>query len=241
MAGHTVQDPEMAFPTSHRSLRMMPVLGISDLWTFLLGTVAIVLLPGPNSLFVLATAAQRGVRAGYLGAAGVFLGDAVLMTLSAAGVASLLKAYPTFFMVIKYAGAVYLGYLGLTMLVAAWRRWRGRSGTVPQLVKSAEKVATGNPFRRAAVISLLNPKAILFFVSFFIQFVEPGYPRPALTFLALGAIVQITSALYLSLLIFAGTYLAAQFRARRRLAAGMTSGVGALFLGFGLKLATSSL
>lgn len=220
---------------------MMPVLGISDLWTFLLGTVAIVLLPGPNSLFVLSTAAQRGVRAGYLGAAGVFLGDAVLMTLSAAGVASLLKAYPPLFMVIKYAGAAYLGYLGLGMLLAAWRRWRGRSGAVPQPAKPVEKAVTGNPFHRAAVISLLNPKGILFFVSFFIQFVDPGYPHPALTFLTLGAIVQITSALYLSLLIFTGTYLAAQFRSRRRLAAGMTSGVGALFLGFGLKLATSSL
>ena len=83
--------------------------GITDIWTYVLGTFAIILLPGPNSLFVLSTAAQRGVRHGYRAAAGVFVGDAVLMVLSAAGVASLLQAYPPLFIVIKYAGAAYLG------------------------------------------------------------------------------------------------------------------------------------
>ncbi|MBF9127514.1 leucine efflux protein LeuE, partial [Plantactinospora sp. S1510] len=107
---------------------MIPsVLGITDIWTYLLGTVAIILLPGPNSLFVLSTAAKTGVRTGYRAAAGVFVGDAVLMALSAAGVASLLTAHPPIFMVIKYAGAAYLGYLGLSMLRGAWRRWRTRN------------------------------------------------------------------------------------------------------------------
>src|SRR3954468_4824711 len=84
------------------------MLGITDFWTYVLGTAAIVLLPGPNSIFVLTVGAQRGVRAGYRAAAGVFLGDAVLMVLAAAGVASLLRTYPPLFMVIKYAGAAYL-------------------------------------------------------------------------------------------------------------------------------------
>jgi len=97
-----------------------------------------------------------------------------------------------------------------------------------------------HPFRRAAVISLLNPKAILFFVSFFIQFVEPGYAHPALPFLVLGAVVQLFSGLYLTALIFGGRFLAGQFRRRRRLAAGAAAGVGALFVGFGVKLATAS-
>ncbi|WP_184533301.1 leucine efflux protein LeuE [Micromonospora polyrhachis] len=220
---------------------MSPVLGITDIWTYVLGTIAIVLLPGPNSLFVLSVAARRGISTGYRAAAGVFVGDTVLMVLSAAGVASLLKAYPPIFLVIKYAGAAYLGYVGLTMLRGAWRRWRTRNdlGT-PRLIDAAEPAMVRSPFRRAAVISLLNPKAILFFVSFFIQFVDPHYAYPALSFLLLGLIAQVTSALYLSLLIFAGAYLAAQFSQRRRLAAGMTTGIGALFLGFGVKLATAS-
>jgi leucine efflux protein len=219
---------------------MAGVLGITDIWTYVLGTVAIILLPGPNSLFVLTTAAKTGVRAGYRAATGVFLGDAVLMALSAAGVASLLKAYPPIFMVVKYAGAAYLGYVGLMMLRGAWRRWRARHDpAAPRLVDSGP-AAADRPFRRAAVISLLNPKAILFFISFFIQFVDPGYPYPALSFLVLGLIAQVTSAVYLTMLIFAGTYLAAQFRTRRRLAAAVSTGIGALFLGFGIKLATAS-
>ncbi|AVT37530.1 leucine efflux protein LeuE [Plantactinospora sp. BB1] len=219
---------------------MTGVLGITDIWTYVLGTVAIILLPGPNSLYVLTTAAKTGVRAGYRAAAGVFLGDAVLMVLSAAGVASLLKAYPPIFMVIKYGGAAYLGYVGLMMLRGAWRRWRTRNDPTVAPLVDTRPAAADRPFRRAAVISLLNPKAILFFISFFIQFVDPAYPYPALSFLLLGAIAQVTSALYLTMLIFTGTFLAAQFRRRRRLAAGVTTGIGALFLGFGIKLATAS-
>ncbi|SIR44164.1 leucine efflux protein LeuE [Micromonospora avicenniae] len=221
---------------------MAGVLGITDIETYVLGTVAIILLPGPNSLFVLSTAAKRGVAAGYRAAGGVFLGDGVLMFLSAAGVASLLKAYPPLFLVIKYAGAAYLGYMGLTMLRGAWRRWRDRDDpTTPRLIDASEPAEMRGPFRKALVISLLNPKAILFFVSFFIQFVDPAYHWPALSFVLLGLIAQLASALYLTTLIFTGTFLATQFRRRRRLAAGATTGIAALFLGFSAKLATASM
>jgi leucine efflux protein len=98
------------------------MFGVTDLWTYVIGTVAIILLPGPNSLFVLSTAAQRGVKAGYQAAFGVFLGDSILMFASAAGVASILRAYPPLFYVIKYVGAAYLGYLGIKMIIGAVRR-----------------------------------------------------------------------------------------------------------------------
>lgn len=212
--------------------------GITDIWAFTAGAFFIVLLPGPNSLFVLSTAAQRGVRQGYQAAAGVFTGDTVLMVLSAAGVASLLKSHPLLFNMVKYAGAGYLAWIGVQMLRSAWRSWRTPVTDVPE---AAAPAPAGRPFRRALMISLLNPKAILFFVSFFIQFVDPGYGAPALSFLILGAICQAFSVAYLSSLIFGGTYLANWFRRRRRLAAGMASGVGALFLGFGAKLATTGL
>ncbi|BBH64261.1 putative membrane protein [Actinoplanes sp. OR16] len=219
----------------------MTVLGITDFWTYVLGVVAIILLPGPNSIFVLTVGARRGVRAGYLAASGVFLGDAVLMILSATGVASLLKTYPAVFMVLKYAGGAYLAYVGVNIIRSAWKRWRDRADAAPLAESMAEEPpGMRSPFRRAAVISLLNPKAILFFISFFIQFVQPGYAHPELSFLVLGAVVQFFSLLYLSALIFGGRFLAGQFRARRRLAAGAATGVGALFVGFGIKLATAS-
>lgn len=223
--------------------------GVIDLPTYLVGLVLIVLLPGPNSMYVLAVGARDGVRAGYAAACGVFTGDAVLMTLSAAGVASVLQANAIVFDVLKYLGAGYLGWLALGLLRAAVRtlhaagsRHRGEpldpdaAAEVAALVRSTH----GHVYRRALVVSLLNPKAILFFIAFFVQFVDPAYPRPWLSFLVLGTFAEIVSALYLTALILAGTRLAAAFRERRRLAAGGTSLVGVVFLGFAVKLATAS-
>ncbi|MFI6039872.1 leucine efflux protein LeuE [Streptomyces sp. NPDC051315] len=214
------------------------MFGVIDLPTYLAGLVLIVLLPGPNSLYVLSVAARRGVRAGYTAAAGVWCGDTVLMTLSAAGVASLLQGNAVLFGIVQYAGAGYLTWLAVGMLRAAWGMWRERRSAEPAVAEAA--VPDERPFRRALVISLFNPKAILFFVAFFVQFVDPGYAHPALSFVVLGAFAQLASFLYLSALIFGGTKLAASFRRRRRLAAGATSAAGALFLGFAVKLSLAS-
>ncbi|MGH8445468.1 MAG: leucine efflux protein LeuE [Solimonas sp.] len=213
------------------------MLGITDIATYVIGVVIIVLLPGPNSMFVLSVAARDGVRAGYRAAGGVFVGDLVLMVLAAAGVASLLRAYPQLFFMLKWAGAGYLAWLGLNMLRSAWRTWHRDPAVI---AAQAAALPTVRPFRRALTISLLNPKAILFFLSFFIQFVDRSYPYPALSFAVLGSIAQAASFLYLSTLIFSGHRLAAAFRSRRRLSAGATGGVGALFLSFSARLATAA-
>ncbi|MFJ8589106.1 leucine efflux protein LeuE [Streptomyces sp. NPDC093595] len=217
------------------------MLGVTDLPTYLAGLVLIILLPGPNSLYVLSVAARRGVRTGYVAASGVWCGDTVLMTLSAAGVASLLQANALLFGIVKFAGAGYLTWLAVGMLRAAWSMWRTRRERVAEeLGEAAPAPATERPFRRAFVISLLNPKAILFFIAFFVQFVDPAYQYPALSFVVLGSLAQAASVLYLTLLIFTGTHLAAAFRRRKRLSAGATSAAGALFLGFAVKLSLSS-
>ncbi|GCB46524.1 L-lysine permease [Streptomyces sp. NL15-2K] len=143
------------------------MLGVIDLPTYLAGLVLIVLLPGPNSLYVISVAARRGVRAGYTAAAGVWCGDTVLMTLSAAGVASLLQANAVLFGIVKYAGAGYLTWLAIGMLRAAWAMWRTRR---ERSADDSTAVATDErPYRRALVISLFNPKAILFCVAFFVR------------------------------------------------------------------------
>ncbi|MFD9097149.1 leucine efflux protein LeuE [Streptomyces collinus] len=218
------------------------MFGVIDLPTYLAGLVLIVLLPGPNSLYVLSVAARRGVRAGYTAAAGVWCGDTVLMTLSAAGVASLLQANAVLFGIVKYAGAGYLTWLAIGMLRAAREMWRTRRERVLENAASEEDTAPAaeRPLRRAFVVSLFNPKAILFFVAFFVQFVDPGYAYPALSFVVLGAFAQLASVLYLSALIFGGTRLAAAFRRRKRLSATATSAAGALFLGFAVKLSLAS-
>ncbi len=212
------------------------MLGVTDLPTYLVGLVLIILLPGPNSLYVLSVAARKGTRTGYRAAAGVFTGDAVLMTLAALGAASLLQTTPLLFAVVKYAGAAYLAWMAFGMLRTARMLWRHRGAPEGAHEERAEDAPGENPFRRALVISLVNPKAILFLVSFFVQFVDPSYAYPAVSFVVLGALLQLGSFLYLTTLILSGTRLANAFRRRRALSAGATSAAGALFLGFAVKL-----
>ncbi|MGW0395151.1 leucine efflux protein LeuE [Streptomyces sp. NPDC003042] len=217
------------------------MLGVTDLPTYLAGLVLIVLLPGPNSLYVLSVAARSGVREGYKAACGVFTGDTVLMVLAAAGAGALLQATPLLFTVVKLLGAGYLAWLAVGMMRTAWGMWRDRKVRQEELLTGEEPAgaAAVRPYRRALVVSLVNPKAILFLLSFFVQFVDPGYAYPALSFLLLGAVSQLVSFLYLSTLIFTGTRLSAAFRRRKALSAGATSAASVLFLGFAAKLAVS--
>ena len=222
----------------------MSFYGVTDLWTYVMGAFGIILLPGPNSLYVLSVATARGVRAGFQGAYGVFVGDTILLLCTALGAASLLRTHPAAFMVVKYAGAAYLFWGGLNLLWGALKGLRGQADAV-QVTADASTTATAvqmqKPFKRALVISLLNPKAILFLLSFFVQFIDPAYAQPEVPFLILSAILMTFSALYLTALIFTGARLAQAFRQRQRLSSGLSSLVGGLFVWFGTKLATASL
>jgi leucine efflux protein len=217
----------------------MSFYGVTDIWTYVIGAFGIILLPGPNSLFILSVATARGVKAGYQGAFGVFLGDVVLLALTALGAAGLLHTYPALFIFVKYAGAAYLTWVGLNLVWAAIRKWRLTD--TPEEMASIVPAHLRHPFKRALLISVLNPKAILFLLSFFVQFIDPSYPNPAIPFLILSAIVMTFSATYLSVLIFMGATLAQGFRSRKNLSASLSSAVGALFVWFGLKLANASL
>jgi leucine efflux protein len=170
---------------------------------------------------------------------GVFLGDTILLMLTALGAAGLLHTYPALFMLVKYAGAAYLGWLGINLIWSAIQKLRHKEAVTTATPAAAQNLQ--NPFKRALFISLLNPKAILFLLSFFVQFIDPNYPTPAVPFLILSAVVMIFSSLYLSALIFLGARLAQGFSKRKRLSAGLSSGVGGLFVWFGAKLAAASL
>lgn len=223
----------------------MSFYGVTDIWTYALGAFGIILLPGPNSMYVLSVATLRGVRAGYAAACGVFVGDSVLLGLTALGAAGLLRTYPAMFMVVKYAGAAYLGWIGLQLLRSALRGWLAATNAdapaAPTPPARLPPEAAGRPFHRALVISLLNPKAILFLLSFFVQFIDPTYAQPLWPFLIQSVILMTFSALYLFALIHAGAHMAQSFARRRRLSAGLNTGVGSLFLWFGAKLATANL
>ncbi|WP_179995113.1 leucine efflux protein LeuE [Acinetobacter sp. YH16053] len=220
------------------------MFGITDLSTFIIGTTLIVLLPGPNSLYVMSVASRFGIRTGYAAAFGVFTGDLILIVCTILGAASLLHAFPWLFTLLKVVGALYLGYLGIKLLIAAYKTWFPQTRTSHANLSTT---ATSNttervhPYRTALMISVINPKAILFYLSFFVQFVNPDYTYPMLSFAVLAIVLQIISMGYLSILIFSGVKLASYFNQRYKIAAICVASIGILFCGFGFRLASSTL
>lgn len=211
-------------------------LGVHSFWEFLLGTIIIVLLPGPNSLYVITASARHDHRRGWQAASGIFTGDTLLMLATASGAASFMKLFPTAFMVFKGAGAVYLGYLGVQLIRQAFMRWQLSDGSATALQVSTDGAKEPQPFWRALTLSLTNPKAILFFLAFFTQFVREDAPSPALAYLSLGIVVQVCSLLYLWLLIVAGARLKSRFQSQHRMASASMGLVGVFFLGFAFRM-----
>ena len=211
--------------------------GIIDLYQYIAGVIAVILVPGPNSLYCLSVAGQYGARNAYRVIAGIILGDSILILATIFGAGALMRAYPPIFHVIKLAGGLYLAWLGYNLLKGGWLAWQTRRNTQPV----TPKIQKQRFFRRALTLSLMNPKAILFFLSFFTQFVRADAPNPVLSFLVLGLILQCVSFSYLNVLAFAGARLSQFFPRSRALAAIGMAGVGLLFIGFAVKLWTASL
>ena len=226
----------------------MHALGIHSFWEFFIGTVIIVVLPGPNSLYVITASARLGERAGWRAAWGIFTGDTILMIATAAGAASMMTLFPTAFMAMKAVGAIYLGWIGLQLLRDGWQRWRASMPSpgeqpTPDEQPTPEQGLVPNsaaPFWKALGLSLTNPKAILFFIAFFTQFVRPDAPSAALAYLSLGVVVQVVSLSYLALLIYAGLKLQGAFSAHPRWAAFGILVVSLCFLGFAVSILLSA-
>ena len=197
---------------------MFENLGILNIGTYIIGVIFIILVPGPNSLYVLKSSATFGYKKGYQAALGVFTGDAVLIMLSFLGVAS-----------VRYLGAAYLLYLGLKILYATFMQKKGHHEDKP--------LKAENAFNKALILSLTNPKAILFYVSFFIQFIDFNYSHPAVSYGVLALILETVSFLYLSFLIYSGTKLSQFFRHKKQAAKVGNSTIGLFFMGFAAKLA----
>lgn len=209
--------------------------GIIDFPTYLLGTIFTILLPGPNSLFVLTIAIQKGWRSGAWGAIGIFIGDSILMIAVALGAATLLLSSPLIFNVLRTLGALYLVWMGFGLLRSGLKRWN-RELSVEVEGDLQGRIMRLHPLAAALTLSLTNPKAILFFIAFFSQFIRPDFVRPLHTFLYLAIVLQIMSMAYLACLIGVGQASLKFFQARPRLAAALWMLAGILFIGFAIRL-----
>jgi leucine efflux protein len=203
-------------------------IGITDVWQLIVATIVFLMLPGPGTFCVLTCAAQRGLRGGFAATVGIMLGDAVLMLLAAIGVAALLQAHPLVFKGMQYVGAAYLAYLGVRLLIAR----SGQGGAPVPFSQVAD-------FRRGFLVTIINPKAIVFYMAFFPLFIEPAMHRGSLTFIAMGAVISSCTLLYGSLLVFVGNTAARRLASNRRIAAFASKAAGIFLIGFGLKLTTN--
>ncbi|MDO6583517.1 leucine efflux protein LeuE [Photobacterium sp. 2_MG-2023] len=211
---------------------MFAEYGVLNFWAYVVGAIFIVLLPGPNSLFVLKIGMGQGIRQGYLAATGVFIGDAVLIFCAYAGVATLIQTTPILFTLVRYLGAIYLLFLGGKIVYSAFQS-RESAEISPTL--QGKKV-----FRKALILSLTNPKAILFYVSFFVQFIDMSYASPGVPFLILAVVLEIISLIFLSVLIIAGAYITQLVRASKGMQKIGNALMGTLFIGFAARLAMSN-
>lgn len=211
--------------------------GIVDFSSYLLGTLFIILLPGPNSLYVLSVSTQQGWRSGVWGAIGIFMGDTVLMLAVALGAASLLISSPLLFQWVRIAGAIYLAWMGVGLLRSGLHRWSQESSSCHNSASDVSvRLMQLHPLIAALSLSLTNPKAIFFFIAFFSQFIRPDFPNPGLTFIYLAVVLQMMSMAYLGALIFIGQSCSRYFVRHPRLSGSLWFLTGLLFMGFAIRL-----
>ncbi|MCU0814361.1 MAG: LysE family transporter [Burkholderiaceae bacterium] len=201
------------------------MLGITDFGAFCAAILLFLALPGPGTFALLTSTGKGGFRAGAAATAGLIAGDQVLLWLAVAGVAALLAAHPAAFRAVQAAGAAYLAWIGLRLLLA-----RAAGGVSPVRIEPRHYA------RQAFFITLLNPKAIVFYMAFFPLFIDPATHRGLPTFAAMAlTIALITAAYCLALCAFAHA-VARQVRAHQRLAIVLQRLAGVVLIGFGWRL-----
>ncbi|VTM70642.1 Leucine efflux protein [Raoultella planticola] len=160
----------------------------------------------------------------------MFIGDAVLMLLAFAGVATLIKTTPVLFNIVRYLGAIYLLWLGGKMLYSVLTQREGHADAGAEPGSAILK--------RSLTLSLTNPKAILFYVSFFVQFIDVSAKTPGLAFFILALTLEVISFMYMSFLILSGSFVTRYVKTRKKLAKIGNSLIGLVFVGFAARLAT---
>lgn len=216
---------------------MLAELGIEHLGWFVLSGWLLNLTPGPDVLYIVSSALRSGVRAGIVAALGITAGCFVHIVAAGLGVSALMATSAMAFSVLKWVGAAYLLYVGVQLLLSK----------APDAIKieagSADSVTAGglkSLFFRGFWTNALNPKVALFFLAFVPQFIAPGAAHPTAAFLLLGVLFNLNA-----IPINIGYAVLAAWAARRT--AAIQRGMhwldrlaGALFVGFGIKLALSA-
>lgn len=201
------------------------MLAITDYPAFVIAILVFLAIPGPGNLALISSTTQGGIRGGLAATFGVIAGDQILMWCAVAGVAALLKAYPAAFAAVQWLGAAYLAWLGGRMLLA-----KPGQGSVL-------KLAPRHFAKQAFLITLLNPKAIVFYMAFFPLFINPSQQPGFLTFGVMALTVAGLTFLYGLTAVLLSHHMAERVRANPRISNAFTKLAGIFLIGFGIRLA----
>ena len=203
------------------------MFGVADYGAFVAAIIIFLAIPGPGNLALITSTSKGGIAGGLAATFGIIAGDQVLMWLAVAGVATLLTTYPAAFHAVQWLGAGYLAWLGLRMLLA-------KPGDRPVL-----NIEPRHYFKQAALITLLNPKAIIFYMAFFPLFVDPSRHQGMLTFGVMAATIASLTFAYGLVAVLLTHHLAERLRSNPLIGRVLEKLAGVFLLGFGVKLAMS--
>ena len=207
------------------------MFGITNYSAFVIAFILLLLLPGPGNLALITSTSKGGIKGGLAATLGVIAGDQVLMWMAIAGVAALLSAYPTAFQAVQWLGAAYLVWLGVKLLLA-------KAGDKPIL-----NIRPSHFFHQAMMITLLNPKAIVFYMAFFPLFINPNIVKQAnqawLTYGAMSATIITLTFLYGLIAVLLTHFMAERIRSNPRITSALQKLAGVFLIGFGVKLVLS--
>ncbi len=201
------------------------MFGVADYGAFVAAIIVFLAIPGPGNLALITSTSKGGVRGGLAATLGVIAGDQVLLWAAVAGVAAVLAAYPPAFYAVQWLGAAYLAWLGFRMVTA-------KPGNQPVI-----NIQPRQYFRQAGLITLLNPKAIVFYMAFFPLFVDPALHQGLLTFGVMAVTIAALTFLYGLVVVLLTHFMAERLRANPKVGQWLERMAGVFLIGFGLKLA----
>ena len=202
-------------------------IGVADYGAFVVAVLVFLAIPGPGNLALITSTGKGGLAGGVAATIGVIVGDQMLLWSAVAGVSALMLAYPAAFHAVQWLGALYLAWLGMRMLLA-------KPGAAPIL-----RIRPRHYFRQALLITLLNPKAIVFYLAFFPLFIDQAQHQGSKTFGVMAATVALLTLLYGMAAVLLAWKLAERLRASPKMSSALQKAVGMFLIGFGIKLATS--
>ena len=207
------------------------MFGIHDLTLFIISGLLLNIMPGPDSLLIMARSATQGWRAGVAAAMGIGAGTMVHVLAAAVGLSAILATSATAFMVVKYIGAAYIIWMAIGLLRSK-RTQAGEQAAVPPL--PYRKI-----FAQGFLTNVLNPKVAIFFLAFVPQFIDAGAPNKALAFIILGCIFNLNGMLWCVSLALFTALASARLKINPVLSLWLNRVTGGLFIWLGIKLALS--